>query len=231
MDSGSRWSVTLLDTSVSVEDPQKPREIEFGLNFADPPAIHLREGTYIRGARQGSPFWTDRKRHVLCITPAYASRCTQHFKFVIDYGSICAIASENGTASRIPWDLWKHKITQLHEHTESTLALGFVGPRVLTISRKPYQGPLIRSLDFTPGACRFTKQIDTSFEDAPWYAFRRAVLTDTFPEGHEVAWVLSEDNVLAFTVSLCFLWERLFIGRRLQRQSLDKPPVLEMWSF
>ena len=141
-----------MDTSVSVEDPQKPREIEFGLDFAEPPMVRLTEGTYAQGARQDSPFWTDRNRHILCITPVHTSRYPRHFEFVVDYGSICAVASENGTASFIPWDLWKHKTTLLHEHTESTLALELVGPRVLTISRKPYQAPLIRSLDFTPGA-------------------------------------------------------------------------------
>ena len=228
----SRPSAVLLDTSASVEDSQKPREIKFELPFVEPVEIHLREGTYARVGRRGSPFWTDRERHVLCITPVYASEYALHSEFTIDFGNICAIASENQTASSIPWDLWKHKTALLHEHAKSTLALAFVGPRVLGISKELYGGPLIRSLDFTPGACRFTNQIDTSFDDAPRYAVRRATLTNTIPEGHEVAWVFSEDNVLAFTVSLWVPSAHSYSpGTRVQRRSLDKPRVLEIWTF
>ena len=232
MDPGSRPSATLLDTSAPVEDPRRPKEVEFQLSFMGPLEIHFKEGTYAQGGGQGSPFWTDRKRHLLCITPVYASEYAQHFEFAIDYGSICAIASDNGAASFIPWDLWKHKTTLLNEHAKSALALSLVGPRVLWISKKPYRGPLIRSLDFTPGACRFTKQIDTSFDDTPPYGIRRATLTDTFPEGHEVAWVLTEDNILAFTVSWWYKIGHSYSSvTRLQSRSLDKPRILEIWTF
>ena len=204
MDPGARWSVSLLDTSTPVEDPQKSREIEFGLdNVESLNRLHLTTGTYAQGARQRSPFWTDRKKHILCITRIYTPGFSPPSapEFAIDYGSICAIASENKTTSYIPWDLWKHRVTPLDRYVEFTMALEPIGPRVLVISKKPYQGPSLRSFDFTPGACRFTKQIDTSFDDEPRYAIRRAKLTDTSLVRHEVRWALSEDNALAFTVS------------------------------
>jgi len=201
IDPGSRWSVTLLDTSVSVEDPRKPREIEFGLDFVEPPAVNLTEGTYARGARQGSPFRTDRKRHILCITPVNASGHTRHPGLVVDYGSICAIASENETTSSIPWDLWKHKTTPFRECLEHTVDLAFVGPRLLMVNKQPHQGLSFRSYDFTPGACRFIKQADRSFDDPPRYVTHCGMVTDGFPEGDNVVWVFSEDNILTFPVS------------------------------
>lgn len=220
MDPGSWWSFTLLDTSAPVEDPQKPREIEFELDYTQVlchsqllDSAHLARGTYTQGGRQASPFRTDRKNHVLGITRIYTSGYSPPFspEFVIDYGSICTIASENKTASSIPWDLWKHKATLLDRYVESATAIESVGPRVLAVSKKPYQGPSLRLFDFTPGACRFTKQIDTSFDDDPRYVIRRAKLMDTFPEGRMVKWVLSEDNVLAFTVSWLVLFERVLL--------------------
>lgn len=198
----SRWSVTLFDTSSPVEDPQRPKEIEFELNYDHAESLHsirLDEGTYTQGARLGSPFFTDRKKHILCITPVCPPEYT--WSLVIDYESICGIASENETASRIPWDIWKHKTTLIDQCTGFTTAIACVGPRVLVMSKKPYQGPWLRSFDFTPGACRYTKQIDTSLDDTARCAIRRAKLADTFPEGHRVKWGFSEDNVLAFTVS------------------------------
>jgi hypothetical protein len=187
-----------MDTSAPVEDPHKPREVEFELKHTGSlTCIHLTEGTYTQGARLGSPFRTDRKRHVLSVRTPERSQ-----PFVIDYGSICAIASENEAALYIPWNLWKHKTTPLDRDIEHTMALEVVGPRVLEIRKKAYQGPSLRSFDFTPGACRFTKQIDTSLDDTSRYAIRRAKLTDVFPEGRMVWWYFSEDNVLAFTVCL-----------------------------
>ena len=187
-----------MDTSVPVEDPQKPKEIEFELDYAEPLySFRLKRGTYARGAKLGSLFQTDRKRHVLCIT----SMGVNVRSFVFDYESICAIASERETTSRVPWDVWKHKTLVADPHVVFTTAAKFVGPRKLAISRKSHQGSFLRSFDFTPDTCRYTKQIDKSLDDAPRYAIRSAKLTDLFPEGHMVRWVFSEDNVLAFTVS------------------------------
>jgi len=237
---GSRWSVTLLDTSVPVEDPREPREIEFELNNAESlRLIHYKQGTYARGARLGSPFWTDRKGHVLCIKFVWAPRfvpnpaicnhplldsggsgsadpglrrdywvpgCDQ--TFVIDYESICAIASKNGAALCIPWDLWKHETMPIDLQLGFPDALQFVGPRVLVIDDELYQGPSLRSLDFIPGARRF-KKIHTSLDAASRYATHHAKLADTFPEGDQVRWDLLEDNVLAFRVSWRGLFERV----------------------
>ena len=205
VDPYSRWSVTLLDTSAPAEDPQKPTEIEFRLDHVESlDGIYLGRGTYIQETRQGSPFRTDRKRHMLrlkCVSaPGYTPPTTP--EFVIDYGSISAIASENESTSCIPWDFWKHKVVPFDQHVESAAALYFVGPRMLAISTVPYQGPSLHSFDFTPGACRLTKQIDASLDDEPRYAIRRAKLTDMFPDAHMMNWAFSEDNVLAFTVSL-----------------------------
>ena len=216
MDPDSRSLVTLLDTSAPVEDPQKPREIEFGL---DPEEwfdrIDLVKGKYTQGTRwQGSPFRTDRKRHVLYLDPvSYLSCCIAPSVpgLVIDYGSICAIASENKTASCIPWDLWKHKVVSLDQDVEfAATFLKPVGPRVLGIIQEPPQGPSLHSFDFTPGVCRSAEEIDsdTPFDDEPRHTINYAKLTDKFPEGHSVKWVFSEDNVLAFTVNLWVSFER-----------------------
>jgi len=120
----SRWSLTLWDTSSPAEDPQKQKEIKFELSHAE--SVHhilLAEGTHGQGARQGSPFRADRKRHILCITPVYASPQLRSSEFVIDCGSICALASENEAASCIPWDLWQHKTTLLDKDVPSTRVL------------------------------------------------------------------------------------------------------------
>ena len=197
-----------MDTSVPVEDPRKPREIEFGIECAGPlDEVYMTEGTYAQRARQGLPFLVDRKRHVLCITGVRTSGGFYQgsSEYAINYGGICAIASKYETASYIPWDLWKHEATPIDQYLEFA-ALKFVGPRMLVVCKKPHQGPSLHSFDFTPGACRFTEQIDTPFGDAPRYAIRRAPLTDTFPGdvfpgGQTVKWNLSDDNVLAFIVS------------------------------
>jgi hypothetical protein len=187
-----------MDTSAPVEDLRKPRQIEFELDHAEPlDWVYLSEGTYAQAARIGPSFRTDRKRHVLSVCTSNRSR-----SFVIDYGSICAIASGNEAASCIPWNLWKHKTTPLDQDTKFTTALELVGPRVLELREEPHQGPSLRSRDFTPGACRFTKQIDTSSDDTSRFAIRRAKLSDVFPEGEITWWVFSEDNVLGFTVCL-----------------------------
>jgi len=231
MDPGPQWLATLFDTSASVEDPKKPKEIGFELGFAEPDGVYLKEGSYVRRAGQGSPFWTDRKKHVLCIVPVYTSGCTQNHEFVIDYGSICAIASENGSTSRVPWDLWKHKTTRLRECGRYPQALAFVGPRVFTIDEEPHQGALIRSLDFTPSACRSTEQTDTPSGDAPRYTTRRTILSDVFPEGL-VEWSPSEDNILGFVVSWWVsFWHSYSSATLLQRTSLDGPRDLEIWTF
>lgn len=197
-----RWSVTLFDTSAPVEDPQRPKEIEYELEYDESPRlIHLTKGTHPRGARLGSLFQTDHKRYVLgIISVCPTSACSR--TIVIDYESIRSIASENEIASRIPWDLWKNKTnTLIDRHMEPTTTVKFVGPRILAISEDPHQGPVLRSFDFTSGVRRCTEKIDMYLDDAPWYATRLAKLTDTLPEGHLVEWVLSEDNVLGFSVS------------------------------
>jgi hypothetical protein len=202
-----RWSVTLLDTSAPVDDPHKPREIEFALGRVGSfDQILLTEGTYAQGARLGSPFRTDRKRHVLSIKLICAPEPSQ--SFVIDYGSICTIASENEAASSIPWNLWKHKTTPFDRDTAFTRALGLVGPRVLELRENPRQGSPLRLFDFTPGACRFTKQINTSSDDISRYAIRRAKLMDALLEGRTTWCVFSEDNVLAFLVRRRVSFER-----------------------
>lgn len=135
-----RWSVTLFDTSAPVEDPQRPKEIEYELEYDESPRlIHLTKGTHPRGARLGSPFQTDHKRHVLGIISACpTSACSR--TIVIDYESIRSIASENEIASRIPWDLWKNKTnTLIDRHMEPTTTVKFVGPRILAISEDPHQ--------------------------------------------------------------------------------------------
>jgi len=194
-----------LDTSVPVEDPRKPKEIEFELGHPEPlNSVFLRRGTYLRGAKVGSLFQTDRKRHLLRITLIGA----HSESLVVDYESICAIASERETTSRIPWDLWKYKTLLVNQYVEFWTAGELVGPRELVISYNPCHGSFLVSFDFTPGACRHSKQIGTPWDDASRYAIRRVKLMGTFPEGHKVHWVLSEDNVLAFTVSrqVSFEW-------------------------
>jgi hypothetical protein len=121
---------------------------------------------------------------------------------VIDYGSICAIASENEAASSIPWNLWKPRTIPSDQDMGFTMVSESIGPRVLQLEEKPNEGPSLRSVDFTPGACRLTKRIDTSLDDASRYAIRHAKLADVFPERRTVWWAFSEDKVLAFTVCL-----------------------------
>jgi len=136
MDPSLRWSVILLDTTAPVEDPQEPRKIEFGLDDTESvDFLSLKKGTYSRGARTGSLFRTDRKRHVLRIVPLFA----------IDYESICSIASENETTSYIPWDHWKHKTMTSDQHIDFTAVIGFAGPRKFVVSEKPH--PWVLSLD------------------------------------------------------------------------------------
>ena len=224
----SPWSVTLLDTSAPVEDPRKPREIEFELDrerLSD--RIYLAEGTYTQGARLSSPLRTDRKRHLLSVCTPEPSQ-----SFVVDYGSICAIASENEGASCIPWDLWKHKTTPLDRDTEFTAAFEFVGPRLLEIRAEPQQGPSLQSFDFTPRARRFTKQIDTSLDDTSRYAIHRANITGVFPEGLMVWWTFSEDNVLTFHVRLRVSFaQRVLLFTLSQRCPPEEPQILELWTF
>ena len=49
------------------------------------------------------------------------------------------------------------------------------------------------------------------------YAIHHRELADMFPEGHQAKWALSEDNVLAFTVSwrVSFGWVELLLINRL----------------
>jgi len=211
-----RWSVILLDTAAPVGNPQKPRETEFGLDDTESVEfLYLKEGTYARGARTGSLFRTDRRRHVLGIV---LTSSPDPPSFAIDYESICSVASENETTSYIPWDRWKHKTMTSDRHMEFTAATEFTGPRKLVISEMPHPWVLsLWSVDFTPGARRYTRRVDTSLDDASRYAIRRRKLTDMFSESHLVGWALSEDNVLAFTVSLRVSPERVvfsFTDRR-----------------
>ena len=216
LDPNWRWTVILLDTTAPVGDPQKPREIKFGLDDTKSfDFVYLKKGTYARGARAGSLFRTDRKRHVLSImiTPS-----PDLPPFAIDYGSICSIASENETTSYIPWDRWKHKTMISDRHMEFTAVTELVGPRKLTVSEMPHPWVLtLWSVDFTPRARRYARRVYTSLDDAPRYPTRRRKLTDMFSESHLVGWALSEDNVLAFTVSLRVSPERVafsFTNRR-----------------
>jgi len=167
------------------------------LNLAEPHEVHLKEGTYAQGGGQGSLFWTDWKRHTLCITPIYNSRHTQHFEFVIDYGSICTIVSENKLASHVPWD---HKTTQLHEYARHPQALAFTGSQAFAIYKEPCQGVSIHSLNFTPDTYCSTKQTNTPSDNVPWYTIHCTILLNILLGGF-VEWVPSEDNILAFVVS------------------------------
>ena len=191
-----KW-VTLLDTSAPAENPRRPKEMEFELDDAEGPAS-LIKGTYVQGAKLGSSFRTDRKKHVLGIVHTYNSGKT----FVIDYESICAIASENKSSSRIPWDLWKHKTTRIGYYAESSSSLMLAGPRAFSISRNERDELLIWSFDFTPGACRHIEELGPSSKVVPPHAIRCVKLTDKHPELEMASWDVSEDNILCFGVSL-----------------------------
>lgn len=96
---------TLIDTSVPTKHPRKSMEVEFELDGVESvPSFSLQAGTHAQGARLGSPFRTNRMSH-LCIKHTDPSR--RHQSFVINYESMCAIASENKPFSCIPWDVWK----------------------------------------------------------------------------------------------------------------------------
>ena len=187
--------VTLLDTSAPAENPRRPKEMEFELDNEKGTAS-LIEGTYAQGAKIGSSFRTNRKKHVLGI--AHTSPHT----FVIDYESICAIASENKSSSRIPWDLWKHKTTQIGHYTftEASSSLVLAGPRAFSISGSG--GLWVRSFDFTPGACRFIEKPSPSSGVVSPYVVRTVVLMHELPEWQTIISDVSEDNVLWYGVSL-----------------------------
>ena len=198
-DPGLPWLVTLLDTFALHEDPQKPTEIVFELDNGGW-RITLMEGTHVQGANLGSSFRTNRKEHVLGI----AYTVDPEKSFVIDYESICAIASENKTSSRIPWDLWRHKTTRIGHYTRFEPFLKLVGRRAFAMREESAHSrrPWVRSFDFTPGACRFVEQLDPSSEVVPPHVLRRAALTDGSPEWYLINWEVSEDNILIFSVSL-----------------------------
>jgi len=88
--------------------------------------------------------------------------------------------------------------------------------------------------DFTPGACRFAKQNDSSSGEALQCAVRRTKLTDTHLEGQIMRWVLSEGNAVAFTINWRISSEpgaSFIIDCRLQELSSGVPQVLEIWAF
>ena len=180
LDPDSPQLVTLLDTSHPAGNPQELREIEFGLDNTEGP-ISLMEGTYAQGAKLGSSFRTNRKNHVLCI--AYKPTSQRYQYLVIDYESVCAVASKNEPSSHIPWDFWKHKTTQIAYYPEFSSPPMLVGPRAFSVSRDGGDGPMIWSFDFTPGACHFIGQLDPSSKVMPLHVIRWTSLTGEFAEG------------------------------------------------
>ena len=164
LDPDSPQLVTLLDTSTSAENPQEPREIVFELGNLEGP-VSLIEGTHAQGAKLGPSFRTNPKKHVLGIACTPISQ--QHRSFVINYESLCTIASENESSSHIPWDFWKHKTTQIGHYTGFSPSLTLVGPRAFVMGEDNSQGPQLWCFDFTPGAYRSTKRLDPSSEVAP----------------------------------------------------------------
>ena len=102
------------------------------------------------------------------------------------------------------WDLWKHKTTEVGQHADCARVCGYVGPRVLAIVDGPCPEPVLRSLDLTSGAWRYSKKTDASPGDEARYTICREKLADRLPRGRSVKWAFPEDNVLAFIVSLGF---------------------------
>ena len=199
-DLSSRSFVILLDTSTPAEDPQKPREVEFELDGADP-AVCLLEGSRAQGVMLDSPFRTNRGTNVLCIS--HIRDAERDKSFVIDYESICALASQNKSSLRIPWDLWKHKTTRIGHYAGYGNSLKFVGPRAFLIGEtRPPRETWARSYDFTPGMRRSAEQSDLPSEVVPSNVIRHATLTDRVSEGVRVRWVASEDNLMDFRVGL-----------------------------
>ena len=199
-DEDTRWGVILIDTA-PVEDPRAPKVIEFDLGDTGPVScVRVSKGSYSRGARLGAPFQTDLKSHILgMMTNSPLDKLPEPFQ--VNYGSICSVASEDETASFVPWDLWKHKTTGVGHHADRALVGEYVGPRKLEIVASPGPEVILRSFDFTPGAWRYTKKSDASPQDKAEYPVRRAKLADRHPRGRNVTWEFSEDNVLAFVVS------------------------------
>ena len=199
LDPDSPQLVTLLDTSTSAENPQEPREIVFELGNLEGP-VSLIEGTHAQGAKLGPSFRTNPKKHVLGIACTPISQ--QHRSFVINYESLCTIASENESSSHIPWDFWKHKTTQIGHYTGFSPSLTLVGPRAFVMGEDNSQGPQLWCFDFTPGAYRSTKRLDPPSEVAPPHVTRCATLPGWLPEWYRSRWTVSEDTVSFFCVSL-----------------------------
>ena len=225
--------ITLIDTSLPTDDPQNPREVEFKLDDVESPHFaSLLAGTHVQGAKLGSPFRTNPRGHFLCIKHNDTA-------FVINYESICAIATENWSSSPIPWDTWKHKTTQVGRYIRPRSSAMFVGPRAFVVPEEvteSFHAPRIRSFDFTPDARRFTKPLD-SLGVVTRFATCLAQLP--VPGGlsgrHHARWAVSEDNILLIGVSLQVRLVRrvccLLIG--LQAPNPDSPPDLRilMWTF
>jgi hypothetical protein len=193
--------VTLMDTSAPVEDSYEPREIVFELDYGEKP-FALIEGTYSRGAKLGSSFRSNCKRHVLGIECASV--------FVINYESICAIASEHKQSSRIPWDVWKHKTMQVEFPAGSPPYVMLAGPRTFVVGKGGPGERWIKSFDLTPGACRLVEQSDPSSEAAPEV---RCVTRTHVPESWcRVGFSVSQDNFLVSEVSLRpnYSWKHRF---------------------
>lgn len=196
----SRWFIVLWDTSTPAEDPQKPTEVEFELDSANP-EICLLEGSHVQGAMLGSPFRTNQGTHVSCISHIRATERDR--SFVIDYESICALASQNKSSLRIPWDLWKHKTTQIGHYTGYGHMLKFVGPRAFETRLTQGSGGLwVRSYDFTPGARRSVERSGVPSEVFPPNVIRHATLTDGVSGWRGLRWAASEDNLMVFHVGL-----------------------------
>ena len=125
----------------------------------------------------------NRKNHVLCI--AYKPTSQRYQYLVIDYESVCAIASKNEPSSHIPWDFWKHKTTQIAYYPEFSSPPMLVGPRAFSVSRDGGDGPMVWSFDFTPGACHFIGQLGPSSKVMPLHVIRWTSLTDEFVRNEE----------------------------------------------
>ena len=161
--------------------------------------VSLIEGTHVQGAKLGSTFRTNPKKHILGIGSFFRA---PERSFVIDYESICTIASENKSSTRIPWDVWKHKTTRIGHYTGFSPAITLVGPRAFVVSEDATHGPRMWTFDFTPGACRSVEHLDPSSEVVPPHVIRCATLADWLPEWRSVRWwIASGDNILASCVS------------------------------
>ena len=163
-----------------------------------PNFVSLLAGTHAQDARLGSPFRTHSKGHFLGI----GHRVTSEQSFAINYENICAIATENWSSSRIPWNIWKHRTTQIGRYPQSPLSTMFIGPRAFEVPEDIFHGPWVRSFDFTPGARRFTKPPDPSTEVEPQPVSRLVMLREGLMEGPPARWAISEDNILLIGVSL-----------------------------